>query len=226
MPASSSAPTTTVGQAVAVTTIVTPPLIFPAVSDDKPLGNSTTTSQPSVATTTTQPPVTTTTNPANFPSSSPRTTVVAISFNPSLTSEIVGDKLQLGGESWPPFSEVAVTMFSTPTPLGTFPTNANGAFSAEVPVPLDKELGIHRLEGETIDGKYRASSQVSLLSLGIGQTIEAADASASLANPAFTGSSSRSLILFGVLLIFMGFTLSFISIKHRRKINSNEIGKH
>ena len=57
----------------------------------------------------------------------------------------------LTGSGFLPFSTVVLTMYSTPTPLGTAVADADGTFTATVTIPSGLAAGTHALVASGID---------------------------------------------------------------------------
>jgi hypothetical protein len=57
----------------------------------------------------------------------------------------------LTGSGFLPFSTVVLTMYSTPTPLGTAVAGADGTFTATVTIPTGLAAGTHALVASGID---------------------------------------------------------------------------
>jgi hypothetical protein len=66
-----------------------------------------------------------------------------------------GDQIQVEASGFAPNSDVEVWLFSTPTLLGTVTVNAQGAASAQFPLPRGAESGNHRvaLNGKNVAGE-------------------------------------------------------------------------
>jgi hypothetical protein len=62
-----------------------------------------------------------------------------------------GEEVVLTGSGFLPFSTVVLTMYSTPTPLGTAVAGADGTFTATVTIPTGLAAGTHALVASGID---------------------------------------------------------------------------
>ncbi|WP_139177242.1 fibronectin type III domain-containing protein [Geodermatophilus siccatus] len=62
-----------------------------------------------------------------------------------------GEEVVLTGSGFLPFSTVVLTMYSTPTPLGTAVVGADGTFTATVTIPSGVAAGTHALVASGID---------------------------------------------------------------------------
>lgn len=98
------------------------------------------------------------------------------------------------GTGFKPNSSVEVYLFSTPRLLGTVPTDANGNFSGNVPVPQDIAPGRHTLQSNG----FTASGSVRSLNLGVQLEDNATD------GLSLTGSRSAETLIWGLALLGAG----------------------
>jgi hypothetical protein len=95
----------------------------------------------------------------------------------------------LTGSGFLPFSTVVLTMYSTPTPLGTAVVEADGTFTATVTIPSGLAAGTHSLVASGIDDSgnpYALRMDVTLTGATGGPT----DASGSTGTTVSTGVST------------------------------------
>ncbi len=102
-----------------------------------------------------------------------------------------GNTITVNGDGFLPHSDVDVTLHSTPVHLGTFTTDASGAFTATVTIPSDTKPGAHTivLTGTAADGQ---PATVTLALTVQDSTLP------------YTGSSPIPFAALGVLLIASG----------------------
>jgi Big-like domain-containing protein/NHL repeat-containing protein len=109
----------------------------------------------------------------------PTTNAPVITVNP--TTAVPGQQIAVSGTGFQGNSGVVLTFRSTPVTLGSFPTNAAGAFSVVVTIPTDAAVGAHTIAADGLDPA--------------GRTAEATAAITVTAVPATTTTTIRSGIL-------------------------------
>ncbi len=86
--------------------------------------------------------------PALAPTSAPTTLTTTDGV---LTEVRRGQQITFLGEGFLPYSSVTMIVYSSPVVLGTAVTDASGAFTKEITIPTDLEVGSHNLVASGVD---------------------------------------------------------------------------
>lgn len=103
-----------------------------------------------------------------------------------------GKTITVSGSNFKADSDVTVELHSTPVTLGTFRTNASGAFTAQVKIPKNATLGSHQI---VVNGTNVAGTSVSQA------------ANFTVGGLANTGGNSRTNSAFALIIIALGYVL-------------------
>jgi hypothetical protein len=157
--------------------------------------------------TTTAPPTTAPSTTA-LPTTEPGTTVEPAQSGDPLIVVVQGGQVNFSVTGFDPSTPVTATMFSTPTPLGTFRTDAAGTVRISASVPTDKDTGMHRIEvvgsrnGQNVTKVQRVELlPATLVNVPDRTPITEPD------NLALTGTSTTQVALLGIGALLIGFTL-------------------
>ncbi|SDX92479.1 titin [Micromonospora pattaloongensis] len=118
-----------------------------------------------------------------------------------------GDTITVIGTGFAPHSTVTVTIYSTPTHLGTATADANGDFELTVTVPSDLPAGAHTLVAQGVD----SSGAPHAMKLAV--TVPAADGDSDLPK---TGAGIMTMLLSGAVLVVAGVAMVAIGYRPRR----------
>jgi LPXTG-motif cell wall-anchored protein len=130
------------------------------------------------------------------------------SSSASLSDGVVapGQSVTISGSGFADGKELAMTFLSTPVPLGTTNSNANGAFRASVSIPRNATPGQHQLVVTgpgARGGTHRAIARLRVVGAGA--------ASATPGELPRTGGNTGPLTVVGGLLLMLGWMLVRLS---------------
>ncbi|GII25861.1 hypothetical protein Pme01_54580 [Planosporangium mesophilum] len=143
------------------------------------------------------------------PTEPPATSLVLTTDKGQITTATQGQEITFIGTGFAAHSTVTITMYSTPTSLGSVVTDASGAFSKAVTIPTNLATGTHTAvaQGVAPDGTARA--------MALAITV----AAPSSALPV-TGVALTTLVLFAVALTAGGVVL--VRLGRRRRVAGTE----
>ena len=141
---------------------------------------------------------------------------------------VQGNSVDVAGSGYTPGSLLDLTIYSTPTHLGTVTVDADGSFKANFPIPAGIEPGDHSIK---IDGTSKAG-ELTTVSIGVRVLPKAQEPSVETVKPSPTATNSAGVtddpglinatkaIVLGVflLLLILGFFL--IAARRRRSASS------
>jgi hypothetical protein len=93
-----------------------------------------------------------------IPANPPDTTLTLTTDKGKITTAVPGQEIVFIGTGFAPYSTVVITVYSTPTVLGTAVTDGNGNFSKPITVPPGLVVGAHTIvaQGVAPNGTPRA----------------------------------------------------------------------
>ncbi|GAA3195163.1 hypothetical protein GCM10010532_012750 [Dactylosporangium siamense] len=145
------------------------------------------------------PPSTATTVAAPAtPATPPPTELTLTTDRGDISTAVPGQQITVIGTGFAPHSTATITIYSTPTQLGTVVTDENGNFSVPVTVPAALAAGVHTVValGAAPDGSLRA--------MDLTVTVGARSSSGALP---VTGAAAARLAVVGLLAIAAGVLL-------------------
>ena len=132
----------------------------PATTTTTTLATTTTSTVPS--TTTTVPASTTTSTPGSATTSTALAGAGGPFVQVSPPQVAPGDAVTVTGGGFPPATPVQAELFSDPVLLGTTTTDAGGAFSLVVTIPLNTSPGLHTLRVRVVGGTVQAETTLTV----------------------------------------------------------------
>jgi hypothetical protein len=136
---------------------------------------------------------------------------------------VQGTSVDISGSGYRPGSLVDLTIYSTPTRLGTVTVEADGGFRANFPIPAGIEPGDHTIK---IDGTS-AAGELTTVSVGVRVLPKSQESSVEAADPSPTATNSAGLsdgsglingttgVVLGALLVLL--LLGFMIVAARRR---------
>ena len=136
---------------------------------------------------------------------------------------VQGTSVDISGSGYRPGSLIDLTIYSTPTRLGTVTVEADGSFSANFPIPAGIEPGDHTIK---IDGTS-AAGELTTVSVGVRVLPKSQESSVEEADPSPTATNSAGLsdgsglingttgVVLGALLVLL--LLGFMVVAARRR---------
>ncbi|MGY1660440.1 LPXTG cell wall anchor domain-containing protein [Geodermatophilus sp. SYSU D00705] len=166
--------------------------------------------EPTTPTTSTPAPSTTPAPTAAFvPGAKPNTPGIATTTTSATTDSTPapGEKVVRVIKGFQPYEQVSLVLHSTPTPIGTFPADAQGVLTVEFTLPAGVPAGTHTL---AFDGNMGSHFEETVTVVAAGATV--ATASESLA---YTGADVTVPLVAGTGLVLLGGATVFAA--RRRK---------
>jgi len=118
-------------------------------------------------------------------------------------------------------STVTITMASDPVTLGTATADANGTFSAPVPIPSNASVGEHTINATGPGAEGGTVSLTASFTVLAHATAAAPGTAPAQAALAFTGSSDTPIYAgVGIVLVVVGAVLLVITVRRRRAHSS------
>lgn len=176
-----TAPATSTTTAVPATTTTVPATTTTVATTTTTVPATTTTAAPATTTTTlagttTTVPATTTTAPATTSTTAPGATTTTAGVGTTTTTRppapaptanadpnvvVGGQQTTISGAHFPAGTTLALTLFSSPTLLGTTVTDAAGSYRVVATIPASAALGVHQIQ--VVGGGSQATTSITVV---------------------------------------------------------------